>query len=131
MRRILFGTLVFGTLAMSGAFAQQAEPGAAPEPPELRSLEGGLWAYFVGTRDEVAPRVAAFLDTVTAQVDDLQPTNQPVALSVLETVRDNLDAYLVLLDEDELDLIELPSPALSYSLDDYLKLAAVARGARA
>ena len=124
-------TLLLCTFASSGAYAQQADEGALPAPPELGSLENSWWAYFEGTSDEVAPRVDGFLDSVAAQVAELEPANEPVARSVLDAVRENLGAYLVLLEEDELDLIELPSPALSYSIDDYLKLAAVARDARA
>ncbi len=124
-------TLLLGTFALSGAYAQRANEGAPPAPPELRSLENSWWAYFEGTDDEVAPRADGFLDNVAAQVAELEPANEPVARSVLDAVRNNLGAYLLLLDEDELDLIALPSPALSYSIDDYLKLAAVARGARA
>ena len=123
--------LLLGACAFPGAYAQQVDEAAAPLPPEIRSLENSWWAYFEGSRDEVSPLIDGFLDTVAAQVAELEPANEPVARSVLDAVRDNLGAYLVLLEEDELDLIELPSPALSYSIDDYLKLAAVARNARA
>jgi hypothetical protein len=126
-----FVTLLLGALALSGAYAQQASEETAPDLPEIRSLEGGHWAYFVGSRDEIAPRVDSFLESVTAQLANLQPANEPIAISVLDAVRDNLEAYLVLLDDDELDLIELPPPALSYSIDDYLELAAAARNASA
>ncbi len=124
-------TLLIGACALSGAYAQQAYENTPPEPPELGSLESDSWSYFVGSRDQIAPRVDAFMDRVSQQVTELEPANEPVVRSVLDAVRDNFGAYLVLLDEDELDLIELPSPALSYSIDDYLKLAAVARDARA
>jgi small-conductance mechanosensitive channel len=124
-------TLLLAAFPLSGANAQQTNGDAAPEPPDLRSLESGSWTYFGGSRDEVAPRVEIFLESIAAQVTELQSANKPAALSVLEALRENLGAYLVLLDEDELDLIELPSPALSYSIDDYLKQAAAARSARA
>ena len=123
-------SLLLFACAFPSAYAQQADEAAAL-PPEIRSLENSWWAYFEGASDEVAPRVDGFLDNVAAQVAELQPSSEPVARSVLDVVRDNLGAYLVLLEEDELGLIELPSPALSYSIDDYLKLAAVARDARA
>jgi len=124
-------TLLIGALALSSANAQEADEGTAPEAPGLTSLENSWWAYFVGSRDEITPRVDGFLETAALEVADLEPANEPVALSVLDAMRDNLDAYLVLLDDDELDLIELPPAALSYSIDDYLKIAAAARGARA
>ncbi len=117
--------------ASPGAYAQQADEQAVLQPPELRALENSWWGHFTGSRDEVSRRIDGFLDKVAAQVAELQPANEPVARSVLDAVRDNFGAYLVLLEDDELDLIALPSPALSYSIDDYLKLAAVARNARA
>lgn len=124
-------TLLLVACAFSGAQAQRTDEAAPLLPPELRSLENGWWAFFEGSREEVSPRIDGFLDSVSAQVAELEPPNEPVARSVLDAVRDNLGAYLVLMVDDELDLIELPSPALSYSIDDYLKLAAVARNARA
>ena len=124
-------TLLLFACAFSGADAQRTDAAAAPLLPEIRSLENSWWAYFEGSRDEVSPRIDGFLDNVATQVAELQPANEPVAQSILDAVRDNLSAYLVLLEDDELDLIALPSPALSYSIDDYLKLAAVARNARA
>lgn len=129
--KIRLVSLLIGVFALSSTHAQQAGEDAPPEPPQLRSLESGWWSYFTGSRDEIAPRVDSFLESVAAQVTELQPANEPVALSVLEALRDNLGAYLALLEEDELDLIELPPPALSYSIDNYLELAAAARSARA
>jgi len=124
-------TLLLFACALPGAYGQQADEATATELPQIRSLENSWWAYFEGSRGEISPRIDRFLDNVATQVAELDPTNEPVAQSVLDAVRDNLGAYLVLLEEDELDLIELPSPALSYSIDDYLNLAAVARNARA
>jgi small-conductance mechanosensitive channel len=124
-------TLLLFACALPGAYGQQADEATPTAPPEIRSLENSWWAYFKGSRDEISPRINRFLDNVATQIAELEPTNEPVARSVLDAVRDNLGAYLVLLEEDELDLIELPSPALSYSIDDYLNLAAVARNARA
>ncbi|MGB5510624.1 MAG: mechanosensitive ion channel domain-containing protein [Woeseiaceae bacterium] len=124
-------TLLLVVCALPGAYAQQANEATTTKPPEIRSLETSWWAYFEGSRDEVSSRIDGFLANVTAQIAELAPANEPVARSVVDAVRDNLDAYLILLEEDELDLIALPSPALSYSIEDYLKLAAVARDARA
>ena len=124
-------TLLLFACALPSAHAQQADEATATAAPQIRSLENSWWAYFEGSRGEISPRIDGFLDSVATQVAELDPTNEPVAQSVLDAVRDNLGAYLVLLEEDELDLIELPSPALSYSIDDYLNIAAVARNARA
>lgn len=124
-------TLLLVVCALPGAYAQQANEATTTKPPEIRSLETSWWAYFEGSRDEVSSRIDGFLANVNAQIAELAPANEPVARSVVDAVRDNLDAYLILLEEDELDLIALPSPALSYSIEDYLKLAAVARDARA
>ena len=101
-------TLLLVACAFPGAYAQRSDEAAAPLPPEIRSLENSWWAYFEGSREEVSPRIDGFLGNVATQVAELEPANEPVARSVLDAVRDNLGAYLVLLEKDELDLIELP-----------------------
>ncbi len=109
--------------------AQEAEETAAPAPPNLRSLETGWWAYFEGTRAEVEPRITEFLERVGAEIPELAAPNQIIAGSVLDAVRDDLTAYLALLDDTELALQELPPAAASYSIADLLRLATVARDA--
>ena len=76
-------------------------------PDHWRAV-GGPTSRGPATRSRRGSR--ASWKAVTAQVTDLQPANEPVVLPVLDALRDNLGAYLVLLDDDELDLIELPRP---------------------
>ena len=131
LRTARFLLLLLGAFALSSAYAQQAENETAPTAPELKSLEGDWWSYFAGTRDEIAPRAEAFAENLALRIADLDAANEAAALSALDAIQDNLSAYLALLDEDEVEFIELPPPALSYSIDDLLKLAANARKARA
>ena len=111
--------------------AQEADEAAAPTLPQLPTLETGWWAFFEGTPYEVEPRIAAFLAAIGTQTTQLSPPNQVLAESVLEAVRDNLNAYLELLEEPELTLQELPPAAESYAIEDLLRLGATARDARA
>jgi small-conductance mechanosensitive channel len=112
-------------------FAQDNGAATEPAPPDLRALETGWWRYFEGTPAEVEPRIKSFLDTLATQSAELAPTNQVIAGAVLEAVRDNLTAYLELLDETELTLQELPPAAATYSLADLVRLAGSARDAAA
>ncbi len=111
--------------------AQEADETTAPTPPQLGSLDSRWWTFFEGTQDEVEPRIAAFLADIAARTAQLSPPNQVLAESMLEAVRDNLNAYLELLEDPELTLQELPPAAQSYAVEDLLRLGATARDARA
>ncbi len=111
--------------------AQEADETTAPPPPQLGSLDSRWWTFFEGTQDEVEPRIAAFLADIAARTAQLSPPNQVLAESMLEAVRDNLNAYLELLEDPELTLQELPPAAQSYAVEDLLRLGATARDARA
>jgi small-conductance mechanosensitive channel len=126
-----FLILILGVLAALNSGAQEFEERDVPAVPEPSSLEANWWTYFEGTREEVEPRVAVFLDTINTQITDLAPQNQEIAESVLGAVRNNLSAYLNLIDEAEPTLLELPPGAVRYSLEDLLQLAAAARDASA
>jgi small-conductance mechanosensitive channel len=126
-----FLILILGVLAALNSGAQEVEERTAPAVPEPASLEANWWTYFEGTREEVEPRVAAFLDTANTQIADLAPQNQEVAASVLGAVRNNLSAYLNLMGETEPAVAELPPDAVSYSIESLLQLAATARDASA
>jgi small-conductance mechanosensitive channel len=121
---------LLGTAILGGAYAQEAEPDAAPEILELSRIEAGAWSYFEGSRDEIAPRVSAFLAAAEEDIAGLQAANVEIGQSLLGAVRDNLAAYVALLGDDELELQALPQAQISYSLDDLLRLAAVSRAAR-
>ncbi|MDH3806546.1 MAG: hypothetical protein OEU90_13885, partial [Gammaproteobacteria bacterium] len=125
-----FLALLLGLLVAVNSPAQEAEDGAATTPPDLNSLQTNWWAYFEGSRAEIQPRVDTYLDDVGVQIANLAPQNQETAQSVLNTVRGNFTALLALLDDTELTLQELPAAAASYSIEELLKLAAIARDAR-
>ena len=126
-----FFILILGVLAALNSGAQEVEERSAPAVPEPASLDANWWTYFEGARDDVEPRVAAFLDTANTQIADLAPQNQEVAASVLGAVRNNLSAYLNLMGETEPAVAELPPDAVSYSIESLLQLAATARDASA
>lgn len=113
-----------------GALAQDVETDATPASLELSAIEAGSWSYFEGPKDEVATRIDAFLEAAAVDVAGLDAANGEIGESLLGALRDNLSAYLALLDDDELQLQPLPQPQISYSLDDLLRLAAVSRNAR-
>jgi len=123
-------TFVLASVLTAGVRAQENESDAAPQDLELTQIEAGSWSYFEGSRDEVEARINDFLATAELEVADLDSANLETGQSLLAAVRDNLSAYLSLLSDDELEFQELPQPQLSYSLDDLLRLAAVARHAR-
>ena len=126
-----FFILILGVLAALNSGAQEVEERSAPAVPEPASLDANWWTYFEGARDDVEPRVAAFLDTANTQIADLAPQNQEVAASVLGAVRNNLSAYLNLMGETEPAVAELPPDAVSYSIESLLQLADTARDASA
>jgi small-conductance mechanosensitive channel len=118
------------SICVNSAFAQEPEETDAPEVPELNSLVTGWWTYFEGTQDEVEPRIALFLEGMSSGIAALSPTNQVIGEAMLRAVRENLTAYLALLD-DTLPAPPAPSPeAESYSIDELLELASIARNAR-
>ena len=121
--------LLLTLLAAVNSPAQTSDDGTAPTAPDLTSLKSDWWTYFEGSREEVEPRVDAFLTEVGSQIVDLAPQNQEIAASMLVVVRDNFTAYLALLDDSVLAPQELPAPAENYTLDDLLRLAAIARDA--
>ncbi len=123
--------LLLSMLVAVPVSAQQAEQPAPPAPPTFDELASDWWTYFEGTREEVEPRVAIFLQTVRDDIDGLGPANQEIALGVLESVENNLSALLNLRVEEETEVQELPAAAVGYSIEDLLRFAAMARDAEA
>lgn len=123
-------SVLLGTAILGGTYAQETETDTAPAILELSRIEAGAWSYFEGPRDEIEPRVSAFLAAAEEDIAGLQPANVEIGESLLGAVRDNLAAYVALLGDDELELQALPQPLISYSLDELLRLAAVSRSAR-
>ncbi len=132
----LLAMLLLALLTFDGS-AQETEPAdapastATPAVPELRSLRAGWWSYFEGNRAKVEPRVKTFLESISPQIAELDPSNQVIAESVLTAVRENFNAYLELLDETEPALKELPAAKEGYSIDELLEIEAAARDAQA
>jgi small-conductance mechanosensitive channel len=121
--------LIVGLLAAINIAAQEAPAEQAPPIPILDALETDTWVYFEGARDEVEPRVSAFLEAANSQIAELAPQNQETAQSVLNAVGDNFTALLNLMDDAEPASQELPPEAVSYSIEQLLEFAAIAREA--
>ncbi len=122
--------LIVSFIFSVGAFAQEAEEVEEIPTPDLQALQSGWWSYFEGPREQVEPRIAAFDEIVSAQMADLEVQNQEIARSLLETVRDNFVVYLDVLDTTDVAMPGQPPGAISYSLEELLALAAIAREAR-
>ncbi len=125
-----FLALLLGLVFALNSPAQEAEQSPDLTPPDLTDLNTDWWIYFEVPRAQLEPRVDTFLESVSVQIADLAPQNQETAQSVLEAVRDNLTALLTLLDDQEIVPQELEPAAIDYSIDDLLRLADTARGAR-
>ena len=123
-------SLLIAILLTAASPAQEVEDSDTPAAPDFSSLQTNWWAYFEGPREEVEPRTDEFLGLLETQIAELAAQNQEIAESVLDAVRANINAYLALVDDTELVEQELPPPAVNYSIDDLLSLAAVARDAR-
>lgn len=124
-------TLLLILTLSAGVFAQEADTSdAEPASLELSAIEAGAWSYFEGPKDEVATHIDEFLESAAADVAGLDAANVEAGQSLLNALRDNLLAYVALQTDDELQLQPLPQPQINYSLDDLLRLAAVARDAR-
>lgn len=128
-RKLRFAALLLGAIVSLSTHAQENDDNPAPAKPNLVSMEANWWSYLEGSQDEVEIRVTDFLTDISTEVTGLQLANEEIGQAVLDAVRDNLAAYLALLDEDTLQLQDLPQPKISYSLDDLLRLAGVSRDA--
>ena len=128
--RSLCLAFLLGCVLLAGARAQETEGDAAPPNLELTRIEAGSWTYFEGAQDEVEARINDFLAAAELEVAGLDAANQESGQSLLAAVRDNLSAYVALSSDDELELQALPQPQIRYSLDDLVRLAAVARDAQ-
>jgi hypothetical protein len=111
------------------ALSQDLEIAPSPEPPNLEALQTNWWSYFEGSRAEVEPRAAGFLASLDESVADLAPQNAANAATLVTAIRDNVTAYLSLLDDPVLEIQKLPEAAVEYSIDELLQLAANARDA--
>jgi small-conductance mechanosensitive channel len=124
--------LLCGLLVAAGVPAQEDEEQAAelPVAPVPSSLQQDWWEYFEGTPQEVEQRIGIFAAQVNEQISGLGAQNQQRAPAIVQAVRDNLQVYLSLLGDVEIQPQELPERAAAYSLDELLQTAATAREAR-
>ena len=122
-------SLLVGMLLVTSSLAQDADD-ATPVTPDLGSLQTTWWSFFEGPRADVEPRAETFFDAVEVQIADLATQNEEIASTLLIAVRDNVSAYLALMDDPELESQELNQAAIEYSIDDLLRLAAAERDAR-
>ena len=122
--------LLMSLLLSANAFAQLAEESNEPVLPDLSSLQNDWWAYFEGPSADVQLRKDAFRTAVGVQIAKLAPQNQAIAQSILDAVSDNFTALLPLLDEADVAAPDLEPEAASYSIDELLRIAAMAREAR-
>ena len=121
--------IMLAMLVAVGALAQENEEDGPPPAPDFTSMQSNWWPYFEGAREDVEPRADEFLQLAETQIADLAPQNQEIAVALLDAVRANISAYLTLLDDTEQPPQELPPPAVNYSVDELLALAASARDA--
>jgi len=128
-RSTRFLALAAFVLFTTGVHAQDAEEIEETPTPDLQALQTGWWSYFEGPREQVEPRIAAIDEMVSAQIAELEVENQEIASSLLATVRDNFVAYLNVLDTTDVAMPGQPPEAISYSLEELLELASIAREA--
>jgi len=130
-RKIRCFALLFGVLMAMSGYAQDVLEKRDSETPNLVSLESDWWSYFERSGEIGRARADEFLQVAGEQIAELSEQNQVAGQSILDSVSDNIRAYLRLLEEPERTPMELPGPLLSYSLDSLLQLASDARDAAA
>ena len=128
MPRFVLALLLSMLLAGNG-FAQEADDTAAPDIPDLASLQTSEWSFFEGPKSEVEPRAEAFFAKVETEIAELTPQNEDAANTLIIAVRDNISAYLALLEGAEPAARQLDPAPVEYSIDDLMRLARSARAA--
>ncbi len=126
-----FLVLLLGTMVVLSSYAQDVLEDVAPEMPELSSLEATWWSYFERPGDDAQTQADTFLAYIGEQIAGLQTPNQAAGQSLLNAIGDNLSAYIAVSEEPESKAQALPEPAVNYSIDELLGLAAESRQAAA
>jgi len=121
--------LLLSTLLAANGYSQESEEAPPREIPNIAELHNSGWAFFEGPKAEVELRVDAFFAEVEAGITELEPQNEQTGNTLLVAVRDNISAYIALLDESELVPRELDPAPIEYSIDNLLELARSAREA--
>ena len=122
---------VVGLLATNFAASQESEDPTQVQIPELNTLHSTGWAYFDVPAGEIEARAEAFFAQVEEQLAELSPQNEEIAIVLLKSVRDNIAAYAVLLEDPEIASRVLETAPLSYGIGQLLQLARDARDAQA
>ena len=128
-KRVL--VLLLGAMVVLSSHAQDIVEDTAAKGPELPTLESTWWSYFERPGDDAQTQADAFLAYIGEKIAELQTPNQAAGQSLLDAISDNLSAYIALSEEPELKAQELPEPAVNYSIDELLGLAAESRQAAA
>lgn len=118
-------------LAAGNAVSQDAEEPAPVQLPDLNSLHSTGWGYFDVPHAEAAARSEAFFAAIEEQLVDLSPQNEELANSLLRAVRDNISAYIALLEDPDISTKDLDTAHMSYGIDQLLQLARDSRDAQA
>ncbi len=121
--------LLLSTLLAGNGYSQESEEASPPEIPNIDELHNSGWDFFEGPKAEVELRTEAFFAEVEAGIGALEAQNEALGNTLLVAVRDNISAYIALLDEPELVLRELDRAPIEYSIDNLLQLATSARAA--
>jgi len=128
-RRNRFAIFLLSTLLAGNSFAQEFDDTTAPDIPDLASLQTSEWSYFEGSRSEVEPKAEVFYAQVETEIAELTPQNEAVANTLLVAVRNNISAYLALLEGAEPAARQLDPAPIEYSIDGLMRLARSAREA--
>ena len=121
--------LLLSMLLAGNGYSQESDEAPPPEIPDIAELHNSGWAFFEGPKAEVALRVDAFFAQAEVGIADLEAQNEQTGNTLLVAFKDNISAYIALLDESELVLRELDRAPLQYSIDSLLQLARSARKA--
>jgi len=123
--------LLLGTLVALSSYAQEVSENDGPQRPHVPTLESTWWSYFEQPGGDAQAQADAFLVYLGGQIAGLQTPNQAAGQALLDAISDNLNAYIALAVEPEPKAYELPEPAVNYSIDELLSLAAKLREAAA
>ena len=126
-----FLVLLLGAMVALSSYAQNDLEDVASERPELPSLEATWWSYFERPGGDAQTQADAFLADIGEQIAGLQTPNQAAGQSLLVAISDNLSAFIALSEEPESTAQVLPEPAVNYSIDELLGIAAESRQAAA
>jgi len=118
-------------LAAGNAVSQDAEEPAPVQLPDLNSLQSTGWGFFDVPQSEAKARSEAFFAAIEEQLVDLSPQNEELANSLLQAVRDNISAYIALLENPDIAAKDLDTAHMSYDIDQLLQLARNSRDAQA